>query len=351
MSSNQNDSEDNNNSPNSPNSSNSSLNNSNNSSNNNTTNNTPNNTPTNTNNNTPNNTNNIKNFTLNETIIEPSLIITNQQGTDENGNEITNTTFNTTDRNNEVIIDQNLNEVVSSYYENAVNDALMTEITQYAREIQCSDFHGKGSIDDYSQLFVAASRIANDTRQMTLDIDIEGFNDFANAADELSNLFNGFIVKLENVSIINDTTFLQSISNALKKIVNLSNTFGRFKETILATSSIHIPKSTYDTKILLDQVNAELNCAMNYINYFVDSSAPKPANAELSLDDKNIINKAVSTIDNWRILCDQGVVIALNNNPEIEVIKSINNNLLTKTSKLRTATATLRNKFNIFINN
>ena len=297
-----------------------------------------------------NNTTEINNFTLNETLSDPSVVITNQQGTNQDGDQITHTTFETIDRNNEVVIDQDLKEVVSSYYENPLNDALMNEIKQYAQDIQCSDFHGKGSIDDYSQLFIAASKIANDTRQMTLDIDIEGFNEFGNAAEELSNLFNGFIVKLQNISIINDTNFLQSIANALKKIVNLSNTFGRFKETILATSSIHIPKSTYDTKVLLDQVNSELNCAMNYINYFVDSNAPKPANAELSLDDKNIINKAVNTIDNWRILCDQGVAIALTNNTEINVIKSINSNLLTKTNRLKQSTNILKNKLNAMAN-
>jgi hypothetical protein len=292
----------------------------------------------------------IDNLNLNTTINEPPVIITNQQGTTTDGSTITHTTFETTDRNNEVVIDQNLKEVISSYYEDPVNEKLMNEIKQYAQEIQCSDFHGKGSIDDYSQLFIAASKIANDTRQMTLDIDVEGFNEFGNAAEELSNLFNGFIIKLQNVSIINDTAFLQSISNALSKIVNLSNTFGRFKETILATSTIHIPKSTYETKILLDQVNTELNCAMNYINYFVDSTAPKPSNAELSLDDKNIINKAVNTIDNWRILCDQGVAIALTNNTEINVIKSINNNLLVKTNRLKYATNTLKTKLNTMSN-
>ena len=124
----------------------------------------------------------------------------------------------------------------------------------------------------------------------------------------------------------------------------MSNTFGRFKETILATSTIHMPKSTYDAKLFLEQVNCELNCAMNYINYFVDSNAPKPANAELSLDDKNIINKAVNTIDNWNILCDQGLAIALNNNAEINSIKLINNDLLTGTTKLKQATSVLKNK-------
>ena len=89
---------------------------------------------------------------------------------------------------------------------------------------------------------------------------------------------------------------------------------------------------------------------MNYINYFVDSTAPKPANSELSIDDKNIINKAVNTIDNWRILCDQGVAIALTNNPDINVIKTINSNLLTKTNKLKLATSTLRTKLNTMAN-
>lgn len=272
---------------------------------------------------------------------DSTVNITNYQD-----NTTTHTTFETIDRNNEVVIDEDLKQVISTYYEDNENDSIINEIKQYAQDIQCSDFHGKGSIDDYSQLFIAASKIANDTKQMTLDIDVEGFNEFANAAEELSNLFNSFIVKLQNISIINDTTFLLSIKNALKKIVHLSNTFGRFKETILATSTIHMPKSTYDAKIFLEQVNCELNCAMNYINYFVDSNAPKPANSELSLDDKNIINKAVNTIDNWNILCDQGIAIALNNNAEINSIKSINNDLLTRTSKLKQATSVLKNKLN-----
>jgi hypothetical protein len=44
-------------------------------------------------------------------------------------------------------------------------------------------------------------------------------------ADDLSSLFNGFILKLQNVNIINDTAFLKAIASALKKIVNLSNVF------------------------------------------------------------------------------------------------------------------------------
>ena len=42
---------------------------------------------------------------------------------------------------------------------------------------------------------------------------------------------------------------------------------------ILITSSIKIPKSAHDTKIILDGVMSEVNCAMNYINNFVNPDA------------------------------------------------------------------------------
>jgi len=264
---------------------------------------------------------------------------------------VTKTNFTTTLESSDAQITQHLEGVVSAYYDDeksGPNMALISTIKNYASQIKCENFHGKGSIDDYQSLFVSASKIANDTKQMTLDIDVEGFNEFASAADSLSVLFNSFIVKLQNVSIINDTAFLTSIANALAKIVNLSVTFGKFKETIVATSSVQLPKSAHNTKVVLESVASELNCAMNYINYFVDSSAPKPINAELSNDEQNIITKAVSAIDNWTLLCDQGVSIALNNNTDIQFINLVNNDLKIKTNALKTATSKLQAKLALY---
>ena len=73
-------------------------------------------------------------------------------------------------------------------------------------------------------------------KQMQLDIDIDGFNNLGQAADDLSALFGSFIIKLQTVSIIDDTVFLQAVATALRKIVNLSKVFGCFKDTILATT-------------------------------------------------------------------------------------------------------------------
>jgi len=101
--------------------------------------------------------------------------------------------------------------------DNTINNEIVDQIREYATKIKCEDFHGKGSIDDYNELFMAASRIANETKQMQLDVDVQGFNDFGNAAQELSNLFENFTKRLQNINIINDSSFLESVLDAMKK--------------------------------------------------------------------------------------------------------------------------------------
>ena len=287
------------------------------------------------------------NQVINEVIVEPGIQITNTQTIIPDVSVTTETTFNTTDPINHVPqISEDLTETVNYNYDDNViteSDTLVNEIKILAGQIQCSDFHGKGTIDDYSELFRAAANIANDTRQMQLDIDTDGFNDFGKAADDLSNLFINFTQRLQNVNIINDTLFLRAVVDALRKIYNLSEVFGRFKKTILVTSEIKVPKTAHDTKLILEGVMGEVNCAMNYINHFVvpDSNLVK---ANLSSDDKHIISKAVSTIDNWKVLCDQGVSIALTNSSDMSYLKHTNTELKQKTSILKSVTDTLKTK-------
>jgi len=286
------------------------------------------------------------NLTLNQEIIGNGYIVTNQQG-----DGVTHSTFDTTDPTLDPQIEQNLVEQVVAYYDSEQQietHNVMNEIRLYASRIQCEDFHGKGTIDDYNQLFVAAAKIANESKQIKLDVDIDGFNDFSQAADELAALFNSFIVKLENVSIINDLDFLKAISRALSKIWNLSEVFGKFKQTILATTKVQVPRSAHDTSLLLGNVMGEINCAMKYITHFVSPTADIPIGANLSDIELNVINQAVATIDNWNTLCDQGVSIAMSNNTDIQNILSINTNLKNKTNTLKNATTNLRTKFALY---
>lgn len=284
---------------------------------------------------------------LNQTIIEPGLEINYTQQAIPDTSVTTTATFTSTDPENHVPdINENLNETVEYNYDDNViteSDNLVNEIRDYANKIKCEDFHGKGTIDDYAALFQAASKIATDSKQMQLDIDIDGFNDFGKAADDLSELFINFTKRLQNINIINDTGFLRAVLESLKKIYNLSEVFGKFKSTILVTSEIKIPKTAHDTKIILSGVMAEVNCAMNYVNNFVTPDASL-VNAQLSAADKNIITKAVDTIDNWQTLCDQGVSIALTNNADMVYLKQANLELKQKTVAIKSMTDKLKLK-------
>ena len=292
----------------------------------------------------------IVNFTLNQTVDMSGARIVNQQGVAADGSEVTKVNFQTTDLSGvDLTLTQNLVGVVQSFYDDGADltsptALVLNEIKDYAAKIKCDDFKGKGTVEDYSELFNAASKIASDVKQIHLDVDVDGFNEFGAAADELSKLFKSFIVKLETVSIIDDLSFLRSISLALSKIWNLSEVFGKFKETILATATVQVPKSSHDAAILVNSVMSEVNCAMSYVNHFVNPQPGDPTSADLSDVERVIINKAVTTIDNWSLLCDQGVSIAMSNNPDIQSISTASSRLKLNASLMINSTSTLKSK-------
>ena len=288
-----------------------------------------------------------------ETIVGEGYEINIQQGTDASGADVTKSIFDTTQPElYDPQIHQNLSQTIDTYDDISILDSsaniLLNEIKQYANELKCSDFHGKGTIDDYNALFTAAANIANETKQMELDVDIDGFNEFAQAADDMSDLFNGFILKLQNVSIITNIGFLTSISGALRRLVNLSETFGRFKQSVFSTTAIQLPKSAHETKIIIDGVMEEVNCAMKYIEYFVSPTDLSLANAALSPEEKNIITKSVETIDNWNTLCQYGVSIAMSTDVDIISIQSASDELKHSSASLRSASTRLRAKLPAF---
>ena len=268
---------------------------------------------------------------------------------DPSGNINLHTTFTSTQPEiYDPDINENFVEYVTTYNDisesTSENTIVMNKIIEYAAKIKCEDFHGKGTIDDYSELFKAAAKIATETKQIQLDVDIDGFNEFGQAADELANLFTTFTLRLQNVNIINDITFLRAVSNALEKISNLSDIFGKFKQTILTKSSIQLPKSSHDTKVILDNVMMEINCSMKYITNFVEVSDENLYDYQLSSEEKNIISKAVDTIDNWNIICQEGVSIAMTTNPDIVAINNTNQLLKTKTNALKSLIGNLKTK-------
>lgn len=105
----------------------------------------------------------------------------------------------------------------------------------------------------------------------------------------------------------------------------------------------------HDAKLLLQNVVGQVNCAMTYITHFVDATVPAPDAAKLSTEEQNIIRGAVATIDNWNVLCDQGVTIAMSNNPDIQYISAASDQMKQKAQTLSNATALLQSKLRRFM--
>ena len=271
---------------------------------------------------------------ISQTLVEPGITIV----TDASGIQL-----RTYDPANPILI-EDFTKKVTVVQDSSGDLLIVDQIKQCAAEIQCSDFHGKGSIEDYTLLFDAASKIVSDVKHVQLDVDIQGFQDFGQAADELSALFEGFTKKIQSVNMIDDTVFLEAILSALRKIVNLSNTFGKFKETIVATTTVELSTSVGETKRALEAVSDEVQCAMKYIQHFVNPTTDLEK-AKLNEIDKNVIQRATTTIEAWSQIYENGVSVAMNQNEDIQYIQQANGLFKSQAVVLRQSTSQLRGKY------
>ena len=117
----------------------------------------------------------------------------------------------------------------------------------------------------------------------------------------------------------------------------------------MSTTTIQFPKTAHETALVLSDVMDEINCAMNYITHFVSPTEQTLPLAELSSEEKNIIAKAVDTIDNWNTVCEHGISVAMNNNDDVKAIENYNNNIKISANILRRATSNLRTKLNSYM--
>lgn len=208
---------------------------------------------------------------------------------------------------------------------------IVQQIKFYADQIKCDDFKGKGSIEDYTQLFEAASKIANETKRAQLDIDIEGFNKFGQAADELSQLFTSLTKKIE--TNLDDCQFLSAVLSALQKIDALSKAFRAFQESILTNK---IESSIDETKKILEGVSEEVECAMKYISHFSSPTILEGAN--LNEVNRNAITRAINRI-NINVSTDT---------PDIQYIKRTNQTFIQQSVQLRTTTKIIRERYSYY---
>jgi hypothetical protein len=228
-----------------------------------------------------------------------------------------------------------------------INNKLLDEIREYAAKINYKDFHGKGTIEDYSKLFEAVSKMANDYKKAELDFETEGFNDFSHTAEEMINVFELYSKKIQNINIINDTHFLISISNSLEKMIKLSDAFIKFNKTVLSISDIHIPEKVCETTQILSDAMVDITCAVNYISHFIN---PNNINnpllySELNKEDKNTIDNAVNIITNMNLNYND-IKNRLENEQVCKDIIKYNKSIRKSSDILKNATTNFKNKIN-----
>jgi len=261
-------------------------------------------------------------------IIVPPFVYTTISGSLENTDEICNGS-------------KDISAIIQIYNDEtdpSLNHILQ-EIKTYADNIQNANFQGKGTINDYITLFTTSLNIA---KQNNLIIDISGFQDLGNAADELSSVFQQYIVKLQNPNTINNLAFLTSIASSLEKINNLATIFLNFKQTILQTSIIEIPKSLENTKIILQNLLPEINNAFLYINHFINPIT------DISLGTLSVQDQA-QIIEKWENKCVNDVNIILSENIDISFIKQANLIIENTAKLLKNSTVVFKGKISTFL--
>jgi len=216
---------------------------------------------------------------------------------------------------------------------------ILEEIKTYIDNIKNANFQGKGTINDYITLFIAT---LNASKQNDFIMDISGFQHFGNVADELSVVFQEYISKLQNTNTINNLAFLTSLASSLQKINNLATIFLNFKQTILQTSIIEIPKSLEDTKTILQNLLPEINNAFLYIQHFIDP-VTDISFATLSIQDQAQI------IQKWENTCVKDVNTILSVNTDISFIRQANLIMENTANLLKNSTVVFKGKITSFL--
>jgi SepF-like predicted cell division protein (DUF552 family) len=254
----------------------------------------------------------------------------------------------TTDCSGKQILVEDLSTIIQ-IYEDGIDPSLyciLQDISLNASKLKNANFQGNGTIEDYAELFTEALKLM---RNNTFVIDISGFYDFGNAADELSNVFQQYIVKLDNINVVNDMEFLKAITASLKKISHLADIFGKFKKTILATSIVEIPKSLEDTRLILDGVMSEVDCAMKYVQHFIcpENDISMCAESSLSPEEKALIAAAITTIQDWDNKYSKNLQGILSENADVKFIAEANQMIANTAKVLKNSTAVFKGKISI----
>lgn len=211
-------------------------------------------------------------------------------------------------------LDAQITIINNASYDLPADDQLVTDINALVNQIKCTRAEGMGTLGDYEALLKMATDISG---SVNLSLDITTLTDFANAAETYGKIFENITQNLEGVTTIDNTTVLTNIKTQLTKIAAMYDALGALKLQISRTSTLQIPDSIVGTANKLQSVYEELDCTLDYIDYFCSGNAAangKPDDADLNARDKAVVDAATGALSLFSsIIDDHGSVTAANN--------------------------------------
>ena len=196
-------------------------------------------------------------------------------------------------------------------YDLPADDTLVGEINDLVNKIQCTRAEGMGTLADYAALLdLAKDASAN----VALTLDISGLEAFASVAKTYGDIFQDITQNLSQMTTIDDTEVLGKIKTELQTIADMYDSLGALKLEIQRTSTLRIPDSIQGTANQLQSVYEELECTLDYLEYFCGSTQTAPANSALNARDRAALDAATGALLAYKTIVDnQGSVTATNN--------------------------------------
>ena len=199
----------------------------------------------------------------------------------------------------------------------------LQKIRDLAEKIKCTEFHNKGTLKDYEELIEKIRTV--EIQKVDLDLELDGLDKFGKFSKEISEMILGLSARIEQVSTVNDTEFLDKTIQQMENIQMLINALDKFKIDVAATSKLRLPSSTREVSQILSDLYVEASCAKEYIDYFTGVRSDRPSeDAELSENDKNAIQDAIKAIDLWVDMTNNGLEATMKNDENIQNIKEYN---------------------------
>jgi len=203
--------------------------------------------------------------------------------------------------------------VINQIIDDPSDNQLVSEITALVDQIKCTNLEGMGTITDYTDLLKIAKDISGN---VDLAFDISTLETFASNAEAYGDLFQNISKTLTAVTTISDVNLLTSIKAQLEKIAGMFDALKALKVSISATATLQIPDSIQGVADKLETVYEEMDCALNYLDYFC-TGTNAPANSALSLADKSAIEAAKGALNTFNTLVSNNAKVSASSNIQI----------------------------------